>query len=200
MRRAGSETLASVDTAQFGLRITQKGNRFRRFDSKVSRDDLTRWAFTLRRCPLRKHSRHRLSSALDDARNPLLKRDQTMTKSLEQRLACALSSLNEAQTFLTKLDTSKKALRSIVDALLPPVKDAISHLEEAHTANFDLHTRYALSPDTFNPFNLLDVERYYSRSRIDNPVRTVLLLKRIENIEPGVGLASPEARIGNRVS
>lgn len=84
--------------------------------------------------------------------------------------------------------------------MLPPVKDAISHLEKADTTNFDLHTRYALAPDTFNPFNLLDVERYYSRSRIDNPVRTVLLLKRFENSEPGVGLAPPENRIGNRVS
>lgn len=123
-----------------------------------------------------------------------------MEKTLEQHIASATSSVKEIKDLLNNLDTSGKAARKLVGYLLPRVEDALSHLEKADTSIFESHLDYALSLDTFNPFNLLDVERYYYRSKIDDPVFTAVLLKRMVDVDSGADQASPEERIGNRVS
>ncbi len=58
--------------------------------------------------------------------------------------------------------TPRRRHAQLHKAFSPVVKDAISHLEKASKAVFNQHVYFALSPDMFNPFNLLEIERSFS--------------------------------------
>lgn len=122
-----------------------------------------------------------LSDNIFDARSTIVKMKEMLDK---------YSSKN------SKADSSRVA----VGAFSPLVEEALSHLEKAYTAAFKRESILALSPDAFNPFNLLELERTYSHLALNDPVRTLVVMKRIVDPNPEVPSRPADERIGNKVS
>ncbi len=85
---------------------------------------------------------------------------------------------------ITNLDTKKSNARVVANLFSSDVKEALSQLEKASVAALKHHIHCALSPDMFNPFNLYEVDRSFSRFSLDEPARTIHLVKHFEDPNP----------------
>ncbi len=125
-----------------------------------------------------------------------------MQAPLAEHVSEAIVCMCRLEAMLEKLDVpnTKTETRSVHKAFSPVVKDTISHLEKASKAVFNQHIYFALSPDMFNPFNLLEIERSFSSFALNEPTRTMVLLKHVFDLDPMKEVKPAADRMGNTVS
>ncbi len=125
-----------------------------------------------------------------------------MQTPLAEHVSEAIVCMCRLEAMLEKLDVpnTKTETHSIHKAFSPVVKDAISRLEQASKAVFNQHVYFALSPDMFNPFNLLEIERSFSLFALNEPTRTMVLLKHVFDPDPVKEVKPAADRMGDTVS
>ncbi len=123
-----------------------------------------------------------------------------MDESLTDHICNAIEYVKHIQAMITNLDTKKSNARVVANLFSSDVKEALSQLEKASVAALKHHIHCALSPDMFNPFNLYEVDRSFSRFSLDEPARTIHLVKRFEDPNPSEDPIPAEDRIGRMVS
>lgn len=104
-----------------------------------------------------------------------LTKSYTMQESITVHIDNASDCMHKIETILEKVDPSK------IKPLTAAVEEALKHLQKASKASFQQQVDFALSPDCFSPFNLVDVGRAYSRFSLHEPSRTVMLLKHVSD-------------------
>lgn len=114
-------------------------------------------------------------NVLRSTRSNCLTKIYTMQDSVTVHIDNASECMHKIETILEKVDPSK------IKPLTAAVEEALRHLQKASKASFQQQVNFALSPDCFSPFNLVEVGRAYSRFSLHEPSRTVVLLKHVSD-------------------
>lgn len=117
-----------------------------------------------------------------------------MQESVTDHLNEAMERMHQVESMLGQLNTPRKA------PILSVVKEALGHLQKASQNSFQQHVHFALSPECFSPFNLLDITRSYSRFSIHDEARTCMLLQDIVDRNHEEEEKSPGERMKSFVS
>ncbi len=94
-----------------------------------------------------------------------------MQESLVGHIINATECLQRIETMLGRVDQTK------IRPLATAVEETKQHLKKASQTAFEEHVRFALSPDCFNPFNLVHIDRSFSRFALHESHRTLTLVK-----------------------
>lgn len=124
----------------------------------------------------------------------------TMEKTIADHVNNAIGCLDRIETMITTSNSTGKPKTVQGAPILSILTDALSHLKLAKDAAFNQHVQFALSPDTFNPFNLPSVERSFSRFSLAEPSRVLILKKHVADVDPTVEVKPAEERMGRNVS
>ncbi len=122
-----------------------------------------------------------------------------MQKNIRDDIIQASECIKRVQREIARLDKSNEQIRLVVDSLSPFVNVCANRLERATSTVSELHAHFLLAPETFNPFNLWDVERTYSQHNIETPIRTIVGLKTAYDPDPKEKQASAEERLQHKV-
>lgn len=120
-----------------------------------------------------------------------------MQESVSDHINHALDCLVRVVNMLDKLKSPHSS--ELLD-ITTDVMDGIAHLRKASEASFEKHVHLALSPGCFNPFNLLEVHRAYSRFSIHDEARTVMHLEDVVDYDHDEEEKSPSERMKQLVS
>lgn len=123
-----------------------------------------------------------------------------MNAPLSEHIHNAKEYILHLQAIIAKLDETQPKARVVTNKLSPDVEEALSYLEKAAAAASKLHGYFALSPDTFNPFILRDIDRTFSRFSLSDSTRTIILKSSFTDPNPNKEAPSAADRLRNVVS
>ncbi len=86
--------------------------------------------------------------------------------------------------FMMQLDSTNDSIRALADTSVTYLNESMAYILQASRAASTQHTNFVLAPDTFNPFNLLDVEQSRSSYGMDSVVKTVLSSRHENDFDP----------------